>query len=105
VATPGDLKPEQDVSGPGLTRHLYEHSRWIEDYLTFAKEPSGETPEIILGEWCRLFSDEEVRIFSRELARIPEPADPETRREFINLRAIVRASAENQQFGLLISVF
>jgi hypothetical protein len=46
---------EQDMSHRHLMMYLYDHSKLVEDYFTFAREPSGSTPPIKLGEWSRLF--------------------------------------------------
>jgi len=45
------------MSGAALMNYLYSHSRWIEDYFTFAKEPSGALPEIRIGDWSRFFAE------------------------------------------------
>lgn len=105
VAPTQGFKPEQDLSQPGLAQHLYGHSRWIEDHLTFAKEPSGETPEITLGEWSRFFSQEEVRTFDRQLSQMPVPDDPEVADEFNNLRSLVHVSSVTEHLGLLMCIF
>lgn len=104
VPSTADFDTEQDMSKRGLTKFLYEHSRWIEDYFTFAKEPSGPRPEITLGEWNRLFSKEEVHAFNREVARMATPSDPETIEDFANLRALLRAVSEMEHMGLLMCV-
>lgn len=105
VRSHGAIDSVQNLSGPGLTSHLYGYSRWIENYLTFAKEPSGHIPEIKLGEWSRLFSKEEARTFNQKLVRMALPNDPDVGKEFNNLRALIRAGSAIDGLGLLLCVF
>ena len=93
----------QCVSDDSLTDYLYERSRWIHDHFTFAREPSGPTPVIRLGDWGRLFSRDEVEIFNRELIGMQRPTDPKVE-GFDNLCGIVRKAALNLSLGLLLSV-
>jgi hypothetical protein len=97
--------PEQNMSERPLMSHLYEHSRWIDEYFTFGREPTGPTPEIKLAEWGRLFSKDEVRQFDAELSNMPRPVDGEELiADFDNLRALVRAVDQEPTLDLLLSI-
>lgn len=100
-----EVKPEQSMSRPALLNFLYSQSRWIEDYFTFAKEPSGAVPIIKIGEWNRFFSREEVEEFDIELARLERPSDDQVLADgFDNLRALVHAAVVNPHFTILFSI-
>jgi hypothetical protein len=93
------------MSHRALVNYLYSHSRWIEDYFTFAKEPNGPIPEIKVGESSRFFSRDEIKMFDAELSRIHRPHDAEVIADgFDNLRALVHTAAANPNFKLLLSV-
>jgi hypothetical protein len=105
VPSTTQFEPEQDLSQPALADYLYRHSRWIEDYLTFAKEPSGPSLEVTLGDWCHLFSKEETRRFNQELSRMVRPYRPQPlAADFDNLRDLVHAAVVDTKLDLLISV-
>jgi hypothetical protein len=96
---------EQDMSHRHLMMYLYDHSRLVEDYFTFAREPSGSTPPIKLGEWSRFFSAEEVRKLDRELLSIPRPEDREVSNEgFDNLRTLVQTAAQRTDLGVMLTI-
>jgi len=100
-----DYVPEQDMSSTPLMNYLYTRSRWIEDYFTFAKEPSGPTLEIGITDWGRLFSREEVRQFDETLSSMTPPAEENgIVHEFQNLLALVRKAAQDPSTDLLLSI-
>ena len=96
--------PEQNMSDPLLAEYLFERSRWIEDYFTFAKEPSGPVLELRFAEWGRLFSREELVQFDRELFGMDQPRGESVRNDLDNLRSLVRTASERPQSGLLLSI-
>lgn len=68
------VNPEQNLTRSPLIPYLYEHSEWIEDRFTSAVELRGGMLEIPEGEDAlELFSDEDLREFSAELAKVPAP--------------------------------
>ena len=87
-----DLNPWQKMSDPELTKYLYTQSRWVEDRLTFAKEFQGEIPEIVIGEWSRFLSDDEVKTMEHELSKMSQPTTDGVASEYRNLRAMCRAA-------------
>jgi hypothetical protein len=93
------------MSGRLLMSYLYEHSRWIDDYFTFGREPSGDTPEIKFAEWGRLFSKEEISTFDGELTSIPPPTgDNDFIKDFENLRMLIRTACREPGLSLLLSI-
>lgn len=97
------FQPEQSMSGAGLMNYLYSESRWIEDYFTFAKEPSGAVPEIRIGDWSRFFSREEVLAFDDQLSKMQRPNDEAVLAGgFENLRTLVHAAANDPNFAILL---
>ena len=100
-----NFDPEQNMSRTALMQYLYSQSRWIEDYFTFATEPSGPVLDIRLGEWSRLYSADEINEFNDEIGRMPRPSDPEILADgFDNLRSLVKAAATRGKVGLLVSI-
>jgi hypothetical protein len=97
------IQPEQGMSSAVLMNYLYSQSKWIEDYFTFAKEPSGAVPEIKIGDWSRFFSREEVLEFDDQLSKMQRPNNDEVLADgFDNLRALVHAAANNPNFAILL---
>jgi hypothetical protein len=105
VPETSEFQPEQNMSGRLLMSHLYKHSRWIDDYFTFGREPSGDTPEIKFAEWGRLFSKEEIGTFDGELTSMPPPTgDNDLIRDFENLRVLIRTACREPGLSLLLSI-
>lgn len=99
----GGIQPEQSMSGAALMNYLYSQSRWIEDYFTFAKEPSGAVPEIRIGDWSRFFSRDEILAFDDQLSKMQRPRNDAVLADgFDNLRALVHAAANNPNFAVLL---
>ncbi len=106
ICIPHDLRAvEQDMSHRQLMTYLYDHSRFVEDYFTFATEPTGRTPQIRLGEWSRFFSPDEVRQLDQEVSKMPRPEDRSViDGGFDNLRALLQTAAVRSDLGLLVTV-
>jgi hypothetical protein len=78
------VNPEQNMTRSSLIPYLYEHSEWIEDRFTSVVELRGGMLEIPEGEdSLELFSEEDLREFSAELAKVPAPeGDIEIKKQF-----------------------
>lgn len=96
---------EQDMSHRQLMTYLYDHSRLIEDYFTFAAEPTGRIPQIKLGEWSRFFSPGEVRQMGEEMSKMPRPEDRDViEGGFDNLHSLLQTAVVRSDLGLLVTV-
>ena len=106
ICIPHNLRAvEQDMSHRQLMMYLYDHSRLVEDYFTFATEPTGRTPQIKLGEWSRFFSPDEVRQLDQEVSKVPRPEDRNViEGGFDNLRSLLQTAVVRSDLGLLVTV-
>jgi hypothetical protein len=106
ICIPNNLRAvEQDMSHRQLMMYLYDHSRLVEDYFTFATEPTGRTPQIKLGEWSRFFSPDEVRRLDQEVSKVPRPEDRNViDGGFDNLRSLLQTAVVRSDLGLLVTV-
>jgi len=98
------VKPEQDMSTFWLTNYLYERSEWIKDLFTFVRTVKGESLELAMGESSELLTKEDLKEFSVELAKVPPPEDTELKKEYDNLRALVKLALEDPDLTLVLSV-
>jgi hypothetical protein len=107
ICLPRDLglSPEQSMSEPDLMDYLYQRSHWIEDMFTSVLEPTGPDLQVKLGEWSRLFSQDETMKFRSEVSAILPHAQPtEVVEGFSNLQRILALAAENPRFALAYCV-
>ena len=95
---------EQDMTNTPLTRYLYDKSKWIKDLFTFARPVRGGRLELPIGESAEVFTKEDLQQFSNELNRIGPPEQPDLRRDFDNLREILKRAIEDSDLTLVISV-
>jgi hypothetical protein len=72
--------------------------------FTFVRTVRGGALEFSIGESSELFSDEDIREFRLELEKIQPPQDPQTRKEYNNLHALLRLAQEDKDLTLLLSV-
>lgn len=98
------VNPEQDMTNSRLVSYLYARSEWIEELFTFRRSVRGDRLELSIGESTELFTKEVAEEFSRELTKIVPPEDPELRREYDNLRAMLKLTLEDPDLTLALSV-
>jgi len=92
------VNPKQNMTRSSLIPYLHEHSEWIEDRFTSVVELRGGMLEIPEGEdSLELFSEEDLREFSAELAKIPAPeGDIEIKKQFEKGQNRMRESLRQQ---------
>jgi len=98
------LNPAQDMTNSPLVHYLYSRSKWIKDILTFARPVHGKSLELALGESSETFSKQDVQAFTAELDKMPKPQDPDLRKEFDKLYALLRAAVEDPDLTLVLSI-
>lgn len=98
------LNPTQDMTNNPLIHYLYGRSKWIKDVLTFARPVHGKSLELALGESSEAFNKQDIQEFTAELDKMPKPDDPDLRKEFNKLRALLSAAAENPDLTLVLSI-
>ncbi|MGH9872554.1 MAG: hypothetical protein ACRD9S_08825 [Pyrinomonadaceae bacterium] len=98
------VNPEQDMSNSRLRAYLYEKSEWIEELFTSRRAVRGDHLELSIGECTDLFTKEDAQEFDRELTKIAPPEDPELRREYENLREMLKLALEDPDLTLALSV-
>jgi len=98
------LTPWQNMNRPEWMEYLYAHSQWIEDRLTFATEFQGEQPEIVIGEWSRFLSRDDVRVLDKELSGMPPPPTANVGSDYENLRALCRVATTGEHARILACI-
>jgi len=95
----------QNITRTPLTSCLYERSEWIMDLFTGIREVRGGTLEIMIGEWSELFTKEDLQEFSDELSKVPAPNDPTKRKEYENLRSLLKLALADKDLTLVLSLY
>jgi hypothetical protein len=98
------VNPEQDMSNTLLVDYLSDRSEWIKKLLIGEQQVEGGLLELPLGEASELFTKQDLKVFSYELAKVPSPEEPQLRNEYDNLRALVKLALEDPDLTLVLSV-
>ena len=105
------VDPEQNMGRTRLIPYLYERSEWIEELFTSIRKVRGGSLEIPLGESpSQVFSKEDLREFSAELAKVPPPEgdneikERELRKQYDNLRTMLRIASDDADLTLILSL-
>ena len=98
------VNPEQNMGRSPLIPYLYKRSERIEDLFTNGDVQGGEL-EIAIGDsHPQLFTKNDLQKLSAELERVSAPENPELRKEFDNLRAILKLALGDPDLTLLLSL-
>ena len=93
---------KQMISTTELSRYLGGRSEWFEGLIMGGRRLRGGELEVGGGDTpLELFSDEDVREFAAELARVTPPESPGVRDEYDNLLAMARAALEDPDLTLV----
>jgi hypothetical protein len=98
------LKTELATTNNRLIPYLYEKSTWIKEVLTFQRLAKGGHLEFPIGESTEILTKEDMQRFSVELDKMPDPEDPDLRKEYINLRALLKIALDHPDWTLAVSV-
>jgi hypothetical protein len=92
------VNPEQNMGRSSLIPYLYEKSVWIEELFTGIRKVRGGQLELTDGETAKeLFTKQDLKEFSSELAKIPPPdGEMEARKQFDKYDADLRESLKQQ---------
>ena len=98
------VDPEGNMGRSPLIAYLYERSESIQDLFTNGDVRGGEL-EVAVGEsHPKLFTKGDVKRLSADLARVPQPQEPELRKEYDHLCAMVRLTLQDPDLTLLLSL-
>ena len=93
---------EQGLTTSDLSRYLGARSVRVEQLIMGQRQLRGGVLEVGGGETpLELFSDEDVREFTAELAGVTPPESPSLRAEYDNLLAMARAALEDPDLTLV----
>jgi hypothetical protein len=99
------VDPEQNMGRSPLVSYLYKSSSRIEDLFTTGSL-RGKELEIAVGDSRpQLLAKNDINELSAELAKIPPPEDPGIRKEYDNLRSLLKLALEDSDLTLLLSLF
>ena len=98
------IASKQDMTNSELVDYLYERSDWIKKVFTFEKPPKGGRLDVPIGGASELFAKEELQTFSAEISRIAEPNEPRLKKEFINLRGLLKLALSDPDLTLVMAV-
>ena len=98
------VSPEQNMGRTALVPYLYEHSAWITDLFTGERRVRGQVLELSIGESSQVFSKQDVRDFSEELRKVPQPTDAQLKKEYDNLSALLRLALDDPELTVLLSL-
>jgi len=95
----------QNLTRTPLTHYLYERSDWIMELYTRGHEVGGGPLEIFIGEWSEFFTNEDLQEFSDELSKVSAPNDSIPRKEYENLRTLLKLALEDEDLTLVLSLY
>lgn len=98
------VRPGQNLGRTALVQHLYQHSAWIREALTFERVVTSGALEVPIGQSSEWVARENVERLRDELARMPRPIDAEAAADFDNLRELVALMLSEPRFALVLTV-
>jgi hypothetical protein len=99
------VSPHQNMGSSPLIPYLYAKSKWIKDLFTSLHHLRGGALEIQIGDsWSEVFAPQDIREFTEALIKVPVPDDPELRKEYDNLAALLKVAAEDPDLAIILTV-
>ena len=98
------VSSEQNMGNSSLIPYLYEKSQYIEDLFTSVKQVRGGPLELPIGEISELFTKQDIQEFSMHLDKVPVPKDSAIRKEYDNLRALLKLALGEGDLTLVLAL-
>lgn len=98
------VSSEQNMGNSSLIPYLYEKSQYIEDLFTSVKQVRGGPLELPIGEISGLFTKQDIQEFSMHLDKVPVPKDSAIRKEYDNLRALLKLALGEGDLTLVLAL-
>lgn len=98
------VSPEQNMGRTPLIPYLYERSEWIKDLFTSVRQVRGGTLEFSIGECTEIFTKQDLQEFNMQLDNVQPPKDIVLRKEYDNLRALLKLTLKDEDLTLALSV-
>jgi hypothetical protein len=98
------VSSEQNMSNYSLIPYLYEKSQYIEDLFTSVKQVRGGPLELPIGESSELFTKQDIQEFNMHLDKVPVPKDSAIRKEYDNLRALLKLALGEDDLTLVLAL-
>ena len=99
-----DVNSKQNIGGSPLISYLYEKSQYIEDLFTSVKQVRGGPLEFPIGESSELFTKQDTQELSMQVDKVLPPKDPPMRKEYDNLRALLKLALDEGDLTLVLAL-